>query len=201
MRMAPGRKAVLAVGAMVGALVGATGLAWACTAVPSIVSVAPAAAPAGTPVTVRGQAVWGAGRVLELRWDGVKGPVLAQSDAGKVSALNFSMTAPIPADASPGVHYLVAVPVDSSQGLFAGGSSVGRASIEVTGSQPSPSATRVGAPSSASPAQLWHGAAPRPDGSTSLMVGAGMLGLGTAGLLSGFGLVVVRRRRATHPAG
>lgn len=186
------RRVVTIFASIIAAVFGGGALAWACTAVPSIVSVAPASAPAQTPVTVRGQAVWNAldtGRAIEMRWDGVGGRVLAEAN---VNGPNFSATFALPADATTGAHTIVAVPVGVAP------TSVGRAVVEVTGSRPSGAgAFSSPAQGSTTASQLWgsaHYATPSSGPSGAFVAGVALLGVGSVGLLSGFAVATRRRR-------
>ena len=193
------RRASVAVGTVLMAVLAAAGLAWACTAVPSIVAVTPADAPPGSPVTVRGQAP-GAGRVLEFRWDGVRGPALARAE-DKFVLTSFSVEVPIPADATPGVHTIVAVPAGGDP-ASAGVGSVGRATVEVTGSAPGQGASSGRAPAPVGGARLWGSPVARstPSGpGTTYVAGLAVLGLGLGGMVSAFGAAALQRRRV--PAG
>lgn len=164
--------------AAAGAVLGLGGWAWACTPQARVVAASAESAPAGSTVAVRGEAVRASGAV-ELRWDGVRGPVIgsAVADAGG----RFSAEGMIP-DAAPGVHTIVIVGQDKS---------LGRLPFEVTPS--SAATTRDGGifwPS----AQPWESGSPRSDG-PGFALGAAMLGLGAAGLSAGAAAAVVARRR------
>jgi len=177
---------VLAIAA--GVLVAAAGLAWACTA-QSVVSVLPEKGAAGNVVTVTGKGF--SSSPVEVRWGDQEGPVFA-------SALGpeFSVQATIPADATPGLYFLMV------------GERAARV-VEVTASTSGNPQTT--AASSAGQADLWSGfegrAVPSDDG-----IGAGKSGAGAqlptlvAGMmLTAFGLLGVgmagaaeNRRRKAH---
>jgi len=162
-------------------------VAWACTSQPRIFALGSHDAPPGSDVRVSGQAVAPQGAV-EVRWNGVEGPVLAQATADANGS--FSVVARIP-EATPGVYTIIAV---------AGGTGVARSAFEVT-SRPASTAQanvvvhagdfawRALSSSVASTPQAGIG--------FSLIAGMGLLAAGIAGL-SVVSIALLRRRR---PAG
>lgn len=97
---------------VVAALLGAAGLAWACTAQSSITAIDPSSGAQGTTVTLSGEG-FRPGPV-EIRWDSPKGQVIgmATAEPGRVEGAlgaSFVTSVTIP-DAAPGRHVIVAVP-------------------------------------------------------------------------------------------
>ena len=163
---------------MAGVALGSGAWAWACTPQPRVLATSAESGPSRSAVTVRGEAVAPAGPV-ELRWDGVRGPVIgtALADANG----HFAAQAAIP-DASAGVHAIVVV---------AQGAGLGRSPFEVT---PSSASTA----SAARPSSPWSASgtgSPSEPGVGGLLIGAGLLGVGAAVLSGGAAAAVVGRRR------
>lgn len=90
---------------LAGALLGAAGLAWACTA-SAYVQISPRSGPAGLVVTMSG-GQFNSGPV-SIRWNSVDG-----REIGTAQGSNFSVPVRIPSDAPAGVHYVVAVQTDT----------------------------------------------------------------------------------------
>lgn len=159
--------------------------AWACTPQPRVVATSAESGPPRGSVTVRGEAVAPSGPV-ELRWDGVRGPVIATAVADE--SRRFEAKAIVP-DSEPGVHTIMVV----SQGV-----GVGRTPFEVTSS----SASTAPAEPRSSP---WPAAHNPPSGGQGgiggLVIGAGLLGVGAAALSGGAALATIGRRRVLVGAG
>lgn len=186
-----GRRAVAAFGVGLMSLVGVASLAWACTAT-TFVSATPLN-PDGTPAPsrdgtaaatatpgsfVRVNVANGFSGPTEVRWNSVNGPLLANGSS------SFSARAQVPAEASPGVYYLVVVARNGS------GEVLGKASTTLAVASPSGPANVVPNP--------WQPSAPTSSTGGSdlgLMVGAGLLSAGLVALFSGFTVAQVRRRR------
>lgn len=150
------------------------GWAWACTPQPRVVAASAESGPPGKSVVVRGEAVAPAGPI-ELRWNAVRGPVVAATLADADG--RFSSEVRIP-EVPPGVHTIFVV---------AGTTGVGRTPFEVT-----PSSTST-APKST---QSWSASpASTSRGEGGLAVAAGLLGLGAA-LASGAAVAAIQRRKA-----
>lgn len=165
--------------------VGLLGAAWACTGQPQVFSVTPLGATAGSEVTMRGGLV-APGRELELRWNGVAGPTLADTTVDEDA--RFAMSFAIPDDAEPGVYAVVAVSDDRGVG-------VGRSAVEVVADPGEESAaTADGFAAGEEAAGL--AAAEQTGTSPMLAAGVAMLSLGAVGLLAGFGWATARRQRA-----
>jgi len=162
------------------------GTAWACTNQPQVFSVTPLGSVAGAEVTMRGEAV-PAEASVELRWNGVAGPKVAEVTADRVGSFALAFTVP---DVAPGVYSLIVVPAGSNAGL-------GRAAFEVRGA-PGAAGTPVEAIGSfASNPQAVSLSQPAGVSSfTGLAVGMGMLGFGVVALFTGFAVATVRRRAA-----
>lgn len=90
------------------------GIAWACTALPSI-SLSPPGGSPGTKVSVSGNG-FKAGVPVELRWGSPDGPLVGTADGP-----DFSVMIEPPADSLSGVYYVVALQTDAA------GSVVGKA--------------------------------------------------------------------------
>lgn len=156
------------------------GVAFACSPQPAVYSLVPESAAPGETVEVRGQAVRSASPV-EIRWNGVKGDLLATTIPAGGGM--FSVPVRIP-DVAPGIYSMVAVTVDDG---------VARIAFEAT----APAGTTAAA---AAPAQLWPSldAAPSsaPASSGPNAFGVALLGIGLVGLFAGSTVAVARRRRA-----
>lgn len=177
MRKSKVTSAAVATGAAVAA--GWASVAFACSPMPRVYSVLPESASPGSTVMVEGREV-AAPAPVEIRWNGVRGEVLATATAG--SDGTFSVPVRVP-DVAPGVYSLT---------LVAPGVGVGRTAFEVTGSAAS-------AP--AGPAvRLWPSAsdaapatAPASNGTST--AGVALLSVGLVGLAAGTTVAVTRRRR------
>lgn len=159
--------------------------AWACTVQPRVVSTSAESGPPRSAITVRGEAVAPAGPV-ELRWDGVRGPVIGTAVADE--SRRFEARATIP-DSDPGIHAIMVVSQDAG---------VGRIPFEVTPSSASTAtAARVSSP--------WTVAGTDSSGGSgtggALLVGAGLLGVGAAALSGGAAVAALGRRRVPVGAG
>lgn len=172
--------------AILGGILGVAGVAWACTPQAGISPLPIQAAAPRTEVAVSGQSTTPG--TVEIRWNGLRGPVLATASADKGEhGTGFDTTVAIP-DVAPGVYYLV---------LAAGDHGVGRAAIEVTGApgtSPTPAATT---------AALWEplaGDAALSSSGGSAKAGVALLAVGLVALMVGVGVAGVRRRRAQSGA-
>jgi len=175
----------------------AAGAAWACTTQQQL-TLLPRTGVAGSPVVVTGTGFDGS--PVTIRWNSTTGPVVGAPQTASLSS--FSAPATIPADAAPGVYYLVAV----SKGMVA------RAAISVQASASSPS--RAVAASNESTQQtsgdLWgalqgHSGAVQsvgqPTGSSDASgagraAGIALLATGIAGLGVGTTAFIARRKKA-----
>lgn len=180
----------LAVGAgtgLAGAVLGVSSLAFACTSqIPF--SVRPLAAPPNAAITVSGPS---SSAPVDLRWDGVDGPVIAHSES---ASSTFALGARIP-NAAPGMHTIVAV-TRNADGTV---TSRGQSPFEVTGAGAATVAAgwQSGPNSAAAARQVVTSGG---SGSSQLAMGMGLLGAGSAALVGGFGVLAVRRRRALSAA-
>lgn len=185
--------AVVAVG-IAAALMGAAGLAWACTYEPRNFTLSALAGPRSTPLTVTGHGLSPEGMV-ELRWNGVTGPTLASVAADSKGDFSTQVTVP---DVRPNVYTIVAVA--GAQGLAQG-------SFEVL-----PDAGRAASPGAAAavvpePARPWSPspelATDRTEAGDSTALGVGLLAGGLVTIFGSFAVVASRRRRlaATDAAG
>jgi hypothetical protein len=161
---------------------------WACTPKPQNFALDPPVATPGeqpAKVTATGQSV--ADSEVTLHWNGVDGPVLAETSPDMDG--HFTATFEVPEQAEPGVAYVVAsTGEDSTQG-------VARAALEITGS---------GEPGETAATSAWQAGqqpttADTPAGpagmSTPTLAGLGMLTLGSVALFASFSTVAVQRRR------
>lgn len=171
---------VVAAGAVSGFL-SVSGQAWACTPQARIVAASPAVGPPLSASSVRGEAVTPEAPV-EIRWNGVKGPVVGTALADKQGAFTAAVAVP---DVAPGVYTLVAV---------AGTAGLTRTAFEVT-------AATAPAVVSAAPSNVWSsgsgsGIEASDSGSSSgAVMGVGLLAFGLVGVVGGFAVVAGRRRR------
>lgn len=154
--------------------------AWACTEFTSLV--APKSAAPAEMVEVKGTgrvAPNEAGKLMEVRWNDVKGPVLTTASASQISE---GVRTALPATAD-GIYFLVAV-VD--------GRGVARTSIEVR----SPNGA-LGAPADNRPQVAATEAAPASTTSASPeVIGVGLLVVGSLALLGGTLFMTTRRKVA-----
>lgn len=164
--------------------------AWACTGQPQVYSVTPLNATAGSEVTMRGGLV-APNASLELRWNGVAGPKLAETVVEPDGT--FAMSFAVPDDAEPGVHSVVAVSPVRDVG-------VGRTAFEVVAdprADTGAAASQAGATQGFVAAETVGLDAAAPSGaSTALVAGTVLLSLGAAGLFAGFTVATLARRRA-----
>ncbi|MCA1846111.1 MAG: hypothetical protein LC792_23550 [Actinobacteria bacterium] len=198
------RRAALAGATAAAGVLGAAGLAFACTASAGlrIGKVDPGspdggmrseqAGPSGTTVGLVGD-FFREGTPVEIRWDSAAGPELAEAPGP-----SFATRVVVP-PAEPGAHAIVAVqrgPAGARDG-DGGGPVVQRAVAFAVGTPTpagfrSPYATGQGG---ASAGRLGSGSG------TQMAVGAGLLGAGLVALAGGATAAVVRRRRVLAPAG
>lgn len=159
-------------------IVGWTGTAYACSALPQVYSLLPEVASAGETVQVEGRAVRSAAPV-EIRWNGVGGPVLAS-----VTPVGGFLSVPVRVpDVAPGIYSLTLVTRDAG---------VARAAFEVTGGPGS-------APAAPSSVALWPTSAAgdlltAPVSSAPAPVGVVLLSVGLVGLFAGSTVALLRRR-------
>jgi hypothetical protein len=167
------------------AVVALSASAWACTAFTSLKT--PATGVAESQIDVTGQSLISPGqpiRAVELRWNALNGPVLAQAQADDSGRITASVTVPA---ASPGVYYVVAV-VD--------GRAVARSAFEVT----PPPGVAATAPNPGGLRASDALANPSTGGSTGPQAGVILLAVGLVLLAGGLGSVVIRSGRRA-PAG
>lgn len=179
-RLIGGMALVGVVGAM-----GSLSTAWACTGQPQVFSVSPLTAPVGAQVTMRGEAV-AATTPVELRWNGVAGPKLAEVTADSRASFELAFTVP---DVAPGVYSLAVV---TGQGTAV---AVGRTTVEVSGAGASPAPALAGTGfASATDAVGLNSLGS--SSSTAMLTGVGLLAFGSVALLGGVAVATQRRRRA-----
>lgn len=182
------RSAIVAVAGVFAVVLGASSLAWACSAQARVLAANPPAGLARSPVTVRGEAVTPS-QAVEIRWNSVQGERVGSAVAD--ASGNFSAQATVP-DAAPGVYSLIVV---------AGDTGVGRMAFEVTpalDTQPvaalSPASHLNGARSAwDSPARTQEPSSS--PGGLGLGAGVGLLAVGLVVLFAGSTVAVTRRRR------
>lgn len=193
------RKMVLATGAIAAMGMAAASAGWACSANLSVNTLPLLAGPPGSEVRVSGSATNGG--PVELRWDGLNGPVLATArpapggSTANGTAWPYAASVKIP-DALPGTHYIV---VQSSTGDGTDGgsttSSWTRAAFNIPQSGPVPDPSAPAEDDSSR--RLWNG---RDSGTraTDGGLGAGLvlLGIGGVGLAGAAGLLGLRRHKA-----
>ncbi|HVE47438.1 MAG TPA: hypothetical protein VNA57_11930 [Acidimicrobiales bacterium] len=171
---------------VVAAALGFAGVAWACTAQVGIAPLAVQAAAPQTRLVLSGDSATPG--IVEIRWNGVRGPILAtaMADGGQFGS-GFSTEITVPA-VDPGVYYLV---------LVAGDQGLGRAAIEVT----PPTAGNLAASSAADAIDgPWEAFSSAPHESLTqepagnpLEPGVILLTVGLAALALGFGAAGARR--------
>lgn len=171
--------------------------AWACTGSAPATSISPKAAEPGAQVTVSGTNY--AAAPVEVRWNGVPGPVLATAQGP-----HFSQAVTLPADAAPGMFYLTVVQRDAA------GSVTYKVADTVEVTAPASDAGTAAPSTASATGDLWSGfgtasgpsasgnaATPAPSsGSGNMALGMGLMAVGGVALLGGFALAEVRRRRA-----
>lgn len=162
----------LAAGAavVVATVVVVAGLAWACTNFIQVGAVAPGSLSSTVLVEGRGAA---AGAAVEVRWNGVEGPVIGRAPADAEGAFKVEATIP---DLPSGLYTLV---------VADGVNPVGRAAYEIGNA--SLSADALLASASSAPID-------------SARVGLTVLALGLVALASGTAVAAVSRRRVLAPA-
>lgn len=177
------------------------GAAWAGT--PPSTSISPKAGAAGTEVTVSGSN-YGPGPI-EIRWNGVSGPVLATTQGP-----DFSQVVNVPAGVTAGMAYIAAVQRDAGGAVTykvadtfeitdpapAGPAAPGVASVTATGDLWSGFAAGRGL---STPGDATAASAPHASSSPNITLGVGLMGAGAATVFGGFAAAAaaVRRRRAT----
>lgn len=185
-RALPLSRIQLAVALAVLVAVGVAGAVWACTPKPQNFALDPPVAAAGdqpAQVTATGRSI--PNSEIAIHWNGVDGPVLAETTVGGEG--HFATTFEVPEQAEPGVAYIVA---SAEQGSA---QSVARAALELTGDgEPAEAASTSAWQANPSQATAQTEAAGM---STPTMAGLGMLALGGAGLFASFTAVAVQRRR------
>jgi len=181
------------------AVLSAASLALACTGQTRILSITPQAGPPGTAVTLKGEAIV-PGTPVEVRWNGLNGPGLANATAGPGGT--FSAVVNVP-EAAPGVYYLV---------VSAGETAVARNAFEVTASASVPGGpvSTANVPGRSVSSGLWNGLSanrgavdagtvagtPSRTQSPGALIGIALAGAGAVAM-SGVALTVSRRRRET----
>ncbi len=197
----PGRRAVGVAGAAIaGAVVGLGGLASACTIAMPVFATSPLAGPPGSTVTINGEtianhayrgtaAISADSRKLSIHWNGADGPEIAQV-SGDIDG-DFSIDLILPANATPGIHTLVAVSPDVG--------AVARAPFEITSPTAAPGQLGLAAGMETSrDSGSFSLSNDRPSSDSSspgLLIGVGLLTAGVIALSGGFALAALRRRR------
>lgn len=162
------RRAVVASMIAVAAVVGAAGLAWACTTF-SMINLSVSSGLPGSQILVTGENAAPNSQVV-LRWDSRTAPQAAAATTDAAGKFAVPVNAP---EASGGVHVLLAT---DGQGAIA------RGAFEISS----------GAALTSAPA-FRTGAAPAQP-TDWLRLGANLLGFGLAGAVSVLGIAVLRRR-------
>lgn len=177
------------------ALLAVASTASACT---SMIGMHPLSSPMGEPGReVRVSGTSPGTTPVEVRWDGLRGPLLALAPVDEETR-QFSVDVRIP-EAVPGVHYVVAVGGRTTGDVDAGWT---RASFTIPGPVPPPAQPGQVAPGQPDPSLFPEGAAwqlPSSGASgpgSDMALGVGLLALGGVSLVVGFGVLGVRRRRA-----
>lgn len=174
---------IIGVGFLTGFMaLGAT--AWGCTVQAGIDPLLVQSGRPGTKLAVTGEAI--APGPVELRWNGIRGPVVATAIAGGGShSTEFAAEVTVP-EAAPGVYYLV---------LASGDAGVGRAAFEVTAVPPATSTAQGGGFSAADVWSTTSSSATTDGASPALALGTGMLAVGLVALFTGATVGAVRRSR------
>lgn len=180
-----GRRGKAGLGAAAFVLVlGAISSAWACTIVATSVGVSPPAAPERSAVRIQGTSVT-SGLPVEVRWNSVDGPILGTAVSGRKG--EFVVEATVPASI-PGMYALVAVAPDQA--------GVGRAAFQIT-EPPVPLGESMAAPVPAQSDAWLSGQASATTGSSGILAGLGLAGVGLVGLFGGL-MAKTLRKRATN---
>lgn len=191
------RRVVVAIAA--GVAVASVGLsaAWACSVQIGMRPLSVLVGPPGTEVTVTGISP---GTQVDLRWDGVRGPVLATTavDASVQPTGTFSAEIKIP-DAEPGIHYVVAV---DNRIAANGNPEWSRAAFKIPGPSSANPGTDVQLGDQAQQLRpageaLWGTEPGQPDAPSHppSALGFALLGFGAAGLMAAFAVLAVCRVR------
>lgn len=169
------------------AVLALAGTAFACTPKPEKFALDSPAARPGESVTVAG-ATFPLAEVT-IHWNSVDDAVLAETTAEPVTG-DFSETFEVPADAEPGVAYVVASVGDR------GGMT--RAALEVTGSEQATASQEVW--TLAQDPALSDATTSGLSASPPLVAGMAMLTVGLVGLSAGATAASLQRRTAAAPA-
>jgi hypothetical protein len=181
-------KAPLGLALAAALLVALAGAVWACTPKPEAFALDTLEAAGGESVQATGTAAGGG--PLQIRWNGVDGPVLAEATPQDLDRGAFSATFEVPEDAEPGVNYVVASASEANAG-------VARAALEVTGGEQATTASETAWEFTQDPAATTDTSALTPQGLTApLAAGAGLLSLGLVGLFTGAAVAGVQIRRS-----
>jgi len=156
--------------------------AWACTSAPTLNSLSPQVGTPRNVVTLSGTSFPKA--PVEIRWSAVTGPLLATAASGPT----FGVDVMIPEAASPGVHFLLAITRDADGRIGA------KATVPFEVADPGANGLRP------IPNSGWGGGTGPKSGSSTgsvapLVMGVALLAGGSVVLLSGFGVVAVKRRQ------
>lgn len=182
--MVKARKLVPTLSAVAGVMIVAFGAtAWACTAFTTLSG--PKSGVAESQVTVEGESLIreaDADKEVELRWNGVEGPLLAEITTNGRGAMEAAVTIP---DTAPGIYFIVAVAEDRG---------VARMSFEVMPSPGNPAPVVDPLTEVATADGLGSPAADQPD--FSVLLGVALLSVGLVLLAGGTAVLVSNRRKA-----
>ena len=157
-----------------GAVAMAAAVAWACTGQPLLSIADPVAAPGKELPAVVRALDQSRSTAVDLRWNGMEGPVVASAVVEPGRDLTVPVRVP---EVSPGVYYLV---------LVTDGQGVGRAAVQVTGSSN---------PGTSAWARAQDNSAPGPaNNNRAFAAGGVLLVVGLAGLGAFAGLALKRSR-------
>jgi len=190
-------------------MLGVASFAWACSAQPSM-QLMPRTGPtvAGETIPVNGNGWTGLTSAVQIRWNSATGPVIGTAERNEQG---FSGSVTIPADAAPGVYYLIAqsAPVTAQGVRVDTTTDTARAAISIEAASATSGSnlpTTANSSTRAASADLWTGLqaaskslstaqttpAPSPAGS-AMTAGLALAAAGIAGSAA-TGLIVARRR-------
>lgn len=158
--------------------------AWACTAFTSLKG--PASGPAESRIQMTGESLVRsspANRAVELRWNSLTGPVLAEVQAEVNGSISTEVSVPA---ALPGVYYVVAI---------VEGRAVARSAFEVTAPPGSVQASNTPSPQPSLRGSDRPGTLSTHDSTSGLARGAAFLAIGMVVLVAGCGVAVGRSSR------
>ncbi len=183
------RARTLALMVMVTAVVGTASFAWACTAPSATNNLSSQIGAPGSRITVTAANFGATAGPREIRWNSISGPLLATAEGA-----DFSVPVTVPADAKPGVYYIVALARGADGGFEAKVSQTFEVTASAAGASAKPDAT--GGASSFADERAPGLVGSSPDGrSSGMSAGVALLAVGLVALFSAFGALEMGRRR------